>query len=196
MHSRKCECRLAIGMHTGFEWLLFLSFSRRKMGIEIERRFLVTSDEWKDGVQSCIPVAQGYFDTAPSIAVRVRICGGQCFLTVKKKTHHDYIRNEFEYQIPENDARQMLHEFCGDRIIEKERYSVLHDGFYWAVDVFLGRHKGLILAEIELESPDVGFNRPPWVGREVSDDDSYSNSALARRLPSDLASMKTLCRQH
>ncbi len=149
------------------------------MGVEIERKFLVTSDEWQKSAGPGIPILQGYFDTAPSVTVRIRLAGERGFLTLKGPSR-GFCRSEFEYPIPADDARRLLEEFCADRLIEKIRYPVRYAGFDWEVDVFSGRHEGLVLAELELEDAAVEFPRPAWLGQEVSGDSAYGNGALAR----------------
>ena len=149
------------------------------MGVEIERKFLVRSDAWRAVAGPGMPILQGYFDTAPSVTVRVRLAGERGFLTLKGPSH-GFSRSEFEYPIPTEDARRMLAEFCADRLIEKVRYPVRHAGYDWEVDVFSGRHAGLVLAELELADAAVEFPRPAWLGREVSGDSAYGNGALAR----------------
>lgn len=147
------------------------------MPLEIERKFLVRSGAWlpsDDGRH----MAQGYVVTGPPVSVRVRIAGDAGFLTLKKD-RGEGVRSEFEYQIPLDEAEQMLTELCGDRVVEKTRYRQLHEGHLWEVDVFHGANAGLIVAEIELDRLDSAFSRPPWLGAEVTADRRYLNSCLA-----------------
>jgi len=145
------------------------------MGIEIERKFLVTT------LPSALPrpqrICQGYICDDPGRVVRVRTMDDQAFLTVKGKTRH-HTRPEYEYAIPPDDARQMLDSLCLRPLIEKERYTIGFQGFSWVVDQFSGENQGLVLAEIELETPDQFVPFPPWIGREVSQDPRYFNSNL------------------
>ena len=115
------------------------------MGVEIERKFLVRSDAWRAAAGPGIPILQGYFDTAPTVTVRVRLAGERGFLTLKGPSR-GFSRSEFEYPIPPEDARRMLEEFCADRLIEKIRYPVHHAGFNWEVDVFSGAYGNGALA--------------------------------------------------
>ena len=148
------------------------------MAIEIERKFLVTSDAWRASVRRAIPMAQGYVRSLDA-TVRVRIAGDEAFLTLKGRTT-GVSRSEWEYPIPVTDARQMLDELCGGGQVIKTRHEVEHAGFVWEVDVFEGENTGLVMAEIELPSEDATFNLPVWAGEEVSGDARYYNSALAR----------------
>lgn len=150
------------------------------MPTEIERKFLVTSDAWRDAVTDQTPMRQGYFDTAPGATVRPRIEGERAVLTIKGPTV-GISRAEYEYEIPLEDARQMLDIFCEGRQVEKVRYYVEHAGKTWEVDVFEGANEGLVTAEVELERPDEAVEIPEWIGEDVSRDSRYRNAALARR---------------
>jgi adenylate cyclase len=147
------------------------------MALEIERKFLVCGDAWRvaTGTYYC----QGYLNRDKHRTVRVRIAGDKAFLTVKGP-NAGIVRSEFEYGIPVDDARQLL-ELCEKPLIEKHRRAVQHHGFTWEVDEFLGENEGLIIAEIELQSPDQSFDRPGWVGEEVTGDSRYYNSNLSSR---------------
>lgn len=105
--------------------------------------------------------------------------GGTATLNVKTSTT-SLTRHEFEYAIPVNDARDLLATSCQGVMIEKTRYCVEYGGKIWEVDVFEGANAGLIVAEIELDSEDEPFDRPPWLGREVSGDPRYLNTSLCR----------------
>src|SRR5690606_24224398 len=112
-------------------------------------------------------------------SVRVRIAGDHAYLTIK----HDRgagIRAEYEYAIPVGDAREMLNALCGGRVVDKTRYEVVYEGNTWDVDVFHGANDGLVVAEIELDSPDEPFTCPPWIGDEVTGDPRYLNSYLSQ----------------
>ena len=148
------------------------------MGIETERKFLVTSDDWRPLVESSHSCRQGYFPAAGQASVRVRLIGSQSFLTIKGP-RMGISRSEFEYPIPTADAQILLEEFCHNQLIEKTRHIITLNGFTWEIDEFEGPNKGLILAEVELQSPDQNFPLPPWVGKEVSEDERYFNSRLA-----------------
>ncbi len=147
------------------------------MAVEIERKFLVQPG-WQPNVAgtSCL---QGYLHSRPDgPSVRVRLAGDRAFLTIKG-TPQGLARPEFEYTIPPDEARELLVNFAGDRLIEKTRYRIGHAGYTWEVDVFEGRNSGLILAEVELGSVDEQIVLPDWVAREVSYDHRYSNAYLS-----------------
>lgn len=148
------------------------------MAVEIERKFLVNKELWKpqsDGVA----YRQGYLSRVEDRVVRVRIAGGVAFLTIKGRSSN-VSRLEFEYPIPVEDAQTLLDLLCERPLIEKTRYEQQVGGHIWTVDVFLGDNDGLILAEIELTSENESFDRPTWLGREVSDDPRYFNSELSK----------------
>jgi len=148
------------------------------MGTEIERKYLVNGDTWRQGAEQ-LPCAQGYLATGPPVSVRVRIMGGNAMLTVKSgKT--GITRAEYEYSIPVEDARELLSTACTSAVIEKTRHLVQYAGMTWEVDEFHGENNGLIVAEIELESEDQPFESPPWLGPEVSHDPRYLNSSLSK----------------
>ena len=146
------------------------------MGQEIERKFLVLPGKWTaDGVTG-MRFVQGYLSMDPERVVRVRIEGEHGRLTIKGK-RQGVSRVEYEYPIPVEDA-QALHRLCIAPLIEKVRYRIEHAGRTWEVDVFSGPNEGLVVAELELEAEDAAFQMPPWVGREVSSDNRYTNTSL------------------
>ena len=146
------------------------------MGIEIERKFLLTGTEWKR-IASGTPYRQGYLNSTKERTVRVRTIDDKGFLTVKGISV-GASRLEFEYEIPLGDANTLLDELCEKPLIEKNRYKIEHQGFTWEVDEFFGENDGLVVAEIELESEDQTFDKPGWVGEEVTGDPRYFNSSL------------------
>jgi len=148
------------------------------MGTEIERKFLVKGDAWREGAKG-VPCRQGYMCVGPPVAARVRIMGDRATLNVKRATL-DIARDEFEYTIPREDAEALLAGLCEGHVIEKTRYEIEYAGMTWEVDEFHGVNAGLIVAEIELDAVDQEFDRPPWVGEEVSSDARYLNSHLTR----------------
>lgn len=148
------------------------------MGVEIERKFLVNSEQWKNGVERSVEIKQGYLSTAPERTVRVRTKGEKGFLTIKGKTQN-LSRAEFEYEIPLEEALGLL-KLCEGHPIEKVRHEVRVGGKLWEVDVFEGENAGLVLAEIELESEVESFEMPVWAGEEVSADLRYFNSYLSQ----------------
>jgi CYTH domain-containing protein len=145
------------------------------MPLEIERKFLVQGNDWKTNQGE--RYRQGYLNLDKERTVRVRLAGQQAFLAVKGIAR-GASRREFEYEIPANDAEQLL-KLCEGAIIEKIRYTVIHEGTKWEIDEFLGGNKGLIIAEVELSSEDQIFEKPEWLGQEVTDDPRYFNSNLA-----------------
>ena len=150
------------------------------MAQEIERKFLLKSDEWRKTAAPPRHLVQGYFDTGTSgCTLRVRNDDGQGRLTIKGRPS-GFARSEFEYAIPAVDVAEMLKEFCAPRVVEKLRYLVEFGGFEWEIDEYLGLNAGLFTAEIELPSEDADFPRPPWLGEEVSGIASYTNGALSR----------------
>lgn len=145
------------------------------MAVEIERKFLVTGDGWRNG--SGVLYRQGYLNRDKSRTVRVRIAGDAAFLTIKGRSV-GATRAEFEYPIPVADAQALL-ALCDGPLIEKTRYRVPHAGHEWEVDVFAGDNAGLVVAELELQSESEAFAAPAWLGEEVSHDARYFNSNLA-----------------
>jgi|WetSurMetagenome_2_1015567.scaffolds.fasta_scaffold921680_1 adenylate cyclase len=148
------------------------------MGTEIERKFLLVGDTWRENAQGLL-LRQGYICSRPEGTVRVRTVHNQGYLTLKGKTT-GITRSEFEYPIPLEEANILLDQLCEESILEKIRYRVDYKGFTWEIDEFLGDNAGLLIAEIELETEDQFFARPEWVGEEVSGDPRYFNSSLSR----------------
>ncbi|MDZ7805067.1 CYTH domain-containing protein [Thiohalophilus sp.] len=149
------------------------------MAIEIERKFLVNSDSWREQADAGQHLAQGYLIGSREASVRVRIAGEQANLNIKSATLGIY-RQEYEYPIPLADAREMLDALCEKPVIEKTRYHVNHAGHTWEVDVFEGDNAGLVVAEIELASESETFEPPHWLGEEVSADPRYYNVSLVK----------------
>ena len=156
------------------------------MGIEIERKFLVTGDGWREAAHEVVPMAQGYINDMGAMdrgeqraSVRVRIQGDAAFLNLKSR-ELGAIRQEFDYAIPVADARALL-ALCVGGVIDKRRHYVRHEGHLWEVDEFLGDNTGLVVAEIELDRTDEAFVKPAWAGKQVTDASRYYNLALASR---------------
>ncbi|WP_320168119.1 CYTH domain-containing protein [Mangrovibacterium marinum] len=147
------------------------------MAVEIERKFLVKADFVPDS-DSQIEIIQVYLCADPERTVRVRIGGDNAFLTIKSKPK-GISRAEFEYEIPVEDARQMIG-LAVWPAIEKVRHLIDFDGKKWEVDVFSGANAGLIIAEIELSNADEVVRLPDWVAEEVSEDRRFHNSCLAQ----------------
>ncbi len=146
------------------------------MGTEIERKFLVTGDDWREQ-GTATSFRQGYLSTVKERTVRVRAAGGTGTLTVKGLTV-GASRTEFEYEIPIEDADAMLDELCEQPIIEKMRHEVEVGGRVWEIDEFTGVNAGLIVAEVELDDAAQEFTKPSWAGEEVTDDPRYFNANL------------------
>ena len=156
------------------------------MGIEIERKFLVVDNGWRDAAHQVVPMAQGYLNDLQAVdtgamntSVRVRIEGALARLNIKSR-ELGASRQEFDYLIPMDDARALL-ALCVGGKIDKRRHLLQHAGHLWEVDEFLGDNAGLVVAEIELEREDEVFERPPWLGAEATLATRYYNLALASR---------------
>lgn len=148
------------------------------MGHEIERKFLVEGD-FKARATSSIRLRQGYLSNDPRRTVRVRLAGDRGVLTIKgASTNNGLSRQEWEWPIAPSEAEELL-ELCLPDIIEKVRYHVPFAGKLFEVDVFEGQNRGLVLAEIELQHTDEPFDKPKWLGREVTGDKRFYSSALA-----------------
>lgn len=147
------------------------------MATEIERKFLVRNDTWRKHAAEGVFYRQGYLSSTPGCSMRVRSGGGKGYLNLKSATL-GVTRKEYEYEVPEQDANEMLDLFCEGPLIEKTRYNVEHAGHIWEVDVFAGDNDGLIVAEIELDDADEAFELPDWAGEEVSHDPRYYNVCL------------------
>ncbi len=144
------------------------------MSVEIERKFKV-KDTFRP-TDAGMSITQGYLLREPKRTVRIRIAGIQGFLTIKGETH-GAARLEYEYEIPAEEARELL-ALCPPPLVEKTRYVEVFAGKRWEVDVFHGENGGLVIAEIELESEDEAFALPAWVGVEVTGETRYYNAAL------------------
>jgi len=149
------------------------------MAIEIERKFLLSNDSWREHADAGVFYSQGYLISDPQRSVRVRLAGDKAWLNIKK-VKSAIRRLEYEYPIPVEDACELLKELCADRRIDKKRYHVSHAGHLWEVDVFEGANSGLVVAEIELNDEQEVFETPSWLGEEVSDDPRYYNMNLAK----------------
>ncbi|MEM6598958.1 MAG: CYTH domain-containing protein [Cyanobacteria bacterium P01_D01_bin.36] len=144
---------------------------------EIERKFLVANDSWRANATGEL-YCQGYIaTTAPGHSVRVRIAGDRAYLTIKGPTQ-GLSRAEFEYEIPVVDAQEMLHTLCDRPLIEKMRYRLPIGPIVWEIDEFKGENAGLIIAEVELDTEEQSFERPGWLGQEVSGETQYYNASL------------------
>lgn len=148
------------------------------MALEIERKFLVRSDAWRHEVQSRELLRQGYLSSDSGCSIRVRITGEQAWLNLKAK-RSGMTRLEFEYSIPLADADEILRELCNGPLLEKYRHRIARGRYVWEIDEFLGDNAGLIVAEIELPDEAAQFERPDWLGAEVTEEQHYYNFNLA-----------------
>lgn len=149
------------------------------MATEIERKFLVNNDSWREKVTRHKVMVQGYFAGGGKASVRVRISGEQANLNIKSATL-GVTRKEYEIPIPVEDAREMIESLCEKPVIEKTRHYVVQGHHTWEVDVFSGDNEGLVVAEIELSDADEVFGKPAWLGKEVSHDTRYYNVCLVK----------------
>ena len=149
------------------------------MATEIERKFLLKNSSWKEMADEGTAYSQGYLVGSDSASVRVRIQGKRAFLNIKSATI-DITRQEFEYEIPLEEAKEMLETLCEKPLISKTRYLLKNANHVWEIDVFYGDNEGLVVAEIELNAKDEDFEKPEWLGEEVSDDARYYNVCLVK----------------
>lgn len=147
------------------------------MATEIERKFLLKDSSWKELADKGTHYSQGYLVGSKHASVRVRVQGERGFINIKSATI-DITRQEFEYEIPLNEATEMLATLCEKPLIDKVRYLIKNENHIWEIDVFSGDNDGLIVAEIELKDENENFIKPNWLGDEVSDDERYYNVCL------------------
>lgn len=147
------------------------------MSVEIERKFLVASDEWREQAGDGEVIRQGYLIAEKKRSARVRLRAGKATLTLKGATR-GAARSEFEYSIPPEDAAGILEELVVLPVIDKTRYLVKQGELTWEIDVFAGANEGLVIAEVELDREDQEVPRPPWLGDEVTGDPRYYNANL------------------
>ena len=146
--------------------------------IEIERKFLVTNSEFIKEAKTCYHIVQGYLASSKTSTVRIRLKDGTGILTIKGKSKDGGLsRYEWEKKIKAEDAKQLL-ELCGENYIDKHRYEILNGKHVYEIDVFHGENEGLVIAEIELNSIDESFEKPAWIGREVTGIRRFYNSGL------------------
>ncbi len=149
------------------------------MAIEIERKFTVINDSWRDQVERSCRFRQGYLAGDKQASVRVRIEGDKANLNIKSATLGIF-RKEFEYDIPLVDAIELLDQLCAKPLIEKTRHFLHFGGKEWEIDVFEGDNAGLIVAEVELTDENETVELPPWAGEDVSADVRYYNVSLVK----------------
>lgn len=148
--------------------------------VEIERKFLVISEEFKNLASKKFRIIQGFLNTHPERTVRIRIKGDQAFLTIKgKSSKNGLTRFEWEKEIPVVEAEELM-KLCEPGLIEKMRYLVEIKDHTFEIDEFFGENQGLIVAEIELHSENDTFEKPEWLGEEVTGDVRYYNSQLSK----------------
>jgi CYTH domain-containing protein len=149
------------------------------MSKEIERKFLVKGDAWR-ALDKGTTYRQGYLNSAKERTVRVRTAEDKAFLTIKGLTL-GATRAEYEYAIPFDEGKAMLDALAEKPLIEKKRYKIPSGDLTWEIDEFLGENAGLIVAEVELTSEDQAFDRPAWLGDEVTGDTRYYNANLIKK---------------
>ncbi len=149
------------------------------MATEIERKFLLANDSWREQADVGMAYCQGYLVGSRLASVRVRIQGERAFINIKSATI-SITRQEYEYEIPVTEAREMLDTLCEKPLVEKTRYRIAQGKHTWEIDEFHGENQGLIVAEIELMDENESFEKPDWLGREVSDDVRYYNVNLVK----------------
>ena len=150
------------------------------MATEIERKFLLLNEDWRGIVESDMQIIQAYLESNELSSTRIRIQDDKANINIKSATL-GITRTEFEYAIPVDDAQLMIDDLCIKPVIEKTRYIVKHMQHRWEIDVFSGDNRGLIVAEIELSSTDETFEKPSWIGEEVSNDARYYNVCLVKK---------------
>lgn len=148
------------------------------MALEIEHKFLLANEDWRQEIDHSEIFRQGYLSSQPTSSIRVRICEQLAWLNIKSATIGSH-RLEYEYEIPVADAQEILNHLCNKPLIEKTRHYVRRGNLLWEIDEFEGANQGLIVAEIELDEIGQSFDKPAWLGAEVTDDLRYYNNNLA-----------------
>ena len=147
---------------------------------EIERKFLVNSSEYKEEASAKSRIVQGYLNSASERTVRVRIKASAGFITIKGESNQSgTTRFEWEKEIPVAEAEALL-QLCEPGVIEKVRYEIRHENHLFEVDEFSGENAGLVVAEVELNCENEVFERPAWLGEEVTGDKRFYNSHLSK----------------
>lgn len=148
------------------------------MALEIERKYLIDLEKI-GSLENGQRIKQGYLSTSKESVVRVRVKDEKAYLTIKG-SNSGVTRLEFEYEIPLDEANEMLDKLCQKPTIDKTRYLVKHENHIWEIDVFYGDNQGLVVAEVELSSEDEKINLPFWIKEEVTSDIRYFNSNLMK----------------
>lgn len=146
------------------------------MAYEIEHKYLVENDSYRDMATGKLEIRQGYLNRNPDRTVRVRTMGDKGFLTVKSR-NHGAKRLEFEYEIPGHDAEEIL-KLAEPGIVEKTRWIVPYGGLIWEIDEFHGSQKGVTVAEVEIPDDGIDYEKPPFIGQDITGDPAYYNSNL------------------
>jgi len=149
------------------------------MATEIERKFLLANEDWRALVSKSINYRQGYLNSDAHSSVRVRVSDDTAKVNIKSATIGAK-RQEYEYDIPADDAHELLSTLCHKPLVEKVRHLVVIKQHTWEIDEFAGENQGLIVAEIELNATDEVFDKPDWIGNEVTEDIRYYNNQLAK----------------
>ncbi len=149
------------------------------MAIEIEHKFLMAGNDWREHATRSVKYRQGYLSSQATSSIRVRISDECAWLNIKSATVGTH-RHEYEYEIPLLDANEIINMLCRKPIIEKIRHFVTDDGNTWEIDEFEGDNQGLIIAEIVLSEIGKTFSKPHWIGDEVTSDLRYYNNNLAK----------------
>lgn len=148
------------------------------MALEIERKFLVSSDSWRTQADGGQRIRQAYLASSDTNTVRLRIINEATARLTVKSGYRGLTRDEFEYAIPVSDAVAML-ALRESGVVDKVRYNVEHNNLIWEIDVFAGDNVGLVMSEVELDDENMPISLPEWIKQEVSGDARYQNSALA-----------------
>ncbi|QEY23888.1 CYTH domain-containing protein [Neisseria animalis] len=148
------------------------------MSVEIERRFLLANDNWRNAASLPKILRQGYLNVEKERTIRVRIIDNQAWLTLKGYIS-DVTRSEFEYEIPLEHAEQMMDTMCPFKM-EKRRYLVEYQGFTFEIDEYFGENAPLVVAELELPSEHTAYPRPDWLGREITSEGRFTNAYLSK----------------
>ncbi|WP_305906393.1 CYTH domain-containing protein [Methylomarinum sp. Ch1-1] len=149
------------------------------MPLEIEHKFLLLNDDWRQQIEKSVHYKQGYLSSTKQNSIRIRVSDQQAWINIKSAVIGTH-RHEYEYEIPLQEANEMLDELCHKPLIEKKRHFVHYDKHLWEIDEFMGENAGLIVAEIELSDLDETFKKPSWVGQEVTHDLRYYNNNLCK----------------
>lgn len=158
----------------------FSLFLQTIMGMEIERKFLVMGDAYRHEAHDAVRITQGYLSSVPERSVRIRVRGDRGYITIKGAGNASGMsRFEWEKEIPVDEAKALLL-LCEPGVIDKTRHLVKAGDFTIEVDEFHGDNEGLVMAEVELPAEDTAFERPHWLGKEVTGDSRYYNVMLAK----------------